>query len=190
MLKQMGEGFADIKPICTTYNLMVQVDVQGQQPEEFGEAVRSWVACALEEETEGQGWADMLDNFSEDYEEVVAPSPCVSTDLVEDRPTVGADIDLSKFYNAHLGVPYEPNEDERKLQEIAEHYIEQTDKYDEIVCSGRRYGEACPANSHERVAINKNARLVFQGCLATVEHTTPFHAEDLRREIQRQSRRR
>ena len=65
---------------------------------------------------------------------------------------------MKSHLNALLYGDFKPTESDRRLYELAKQYHEETEAYDETVCSGRNErGVAMPVDAYEFRLINKNA---------------------------------
>ena len=65
---------------------------------------------------------------------------------------------MKSYLNALLYGDFAPTEKDRRLYELARQYHEETEAYDQTVCSGRNdRGVAMPVDVYEHGLINRNA---------------------------------
>ena len=69
---------------------------------------------------------------------------------------------VSEFKQLSYG-DFTPTDEDRRLYELAKQYYDETEAYDQRICSGRNErGVAMPIDSCEIGLINRNAQIVFE----------------------------
>lgn len=80
--------------------------------------------------------------------------------IVDAQPSTRTRGQIDHFLQEFMGIPWEEDEREKLLRQLAEEYHKRTEAFDQRVCSGKRNGVTIPANGRERAEISRNARQV------------------------------